>query len=71
MNTRTRKLTDLIEDHEKLAHKFTLLISAATADEPLSESARLGLLEFCLESVRDFNVLNENLKSYKESCAPS
>ncbi len=71
MSNTAPKLTELIDDQEKLCHKFNFLIGAATSELPLSESERIGILEFGMESVRDFKDFGLKLKTYKESCAPN
>ncbi|SDZ44978.1 hypothetical protein [Pseudomonas sp. NFIX28] len=65
------ELDELIDDQERLSHKFCFLIGAATSDLPLSESARIGLLEYGIESVRDLNSFGLKLKTYRESRAPN
>ncbi|WP_045881044.1 hypothetical protein [Pseudomonas chlororaphis] len=71
MSDAQSKLTELIEDIENFGHKFMFLMNAASADAPLSERARIGFLEYGVESVKQFNAIEEKLKSYRENCIPN
>ncbi|MBK5413723.1 hypothetical protein [Pseudomonas sp. TH31] len=67
----TEALTELIDDIEKLGHKFFLMINIATSEQILSERARRGFLEYGIETIQNFNDIEVRLKSYRKNCAPS
>ncbi|MQT56891.1 hypothetical protein GHO41_05945 [Pseudomonas sp. FSL R10-0399] len=65
MNNVESKLTEVIEDIETLGNKFVFLITAATAEDPLSARARIGLLEFGSESIKALSSIENKLKNYR------
>lgn len=71
MNTAERKLAEVIEDIEIFGNKFVFLIKAATANEPLSARARVGLLEFGSESIEALSNIEKKLKVYRAGCIHS
>lgn len=65
------KLTELIEDIEQFGSKFIFLVNAATSEQPLSGRARIGFLEYGLESVQHLKDIEAKLKTYRENCIPN
>ena len=65
MNSVESKLTEVIEDIESFGNKFVFLMKAATAEEPLSKRAKIGLIEFSSESIKALSSIESKLKSYR------
>ncbi|AIS15509.1 hypothetical protein JM49_28665 [Pseudomonas chlororaphis subsp. aurantiaca] len=71
MDEAQARLIELIEDVENFGNRFMFLVNAASVDSQLSERARIGFLEYGVESVKQFNAIEEKLKSYRENCIPN
>ncbi|WP_156162105.1 hypothetical protein [Pseudomonas sp. MRSN 12121] len=71
MSDAQSKLTELIDDVENFGHKFTFFVHAVSGDSQLSGRALTGFLECGLESLEQFNAIEEKLKSYRENCIPN
>lgn len=62
------KLTELIEDAERLGGKIILLVHAATTGHTLCERGTIALSDFGTDSVQHFNEFEKKLKSYRAAC---
>lgn len=65
------KLSELIEDAERLGGKIILLVHAATTGHSLCERGTVALTEFGTDSVQHFQDFEKKLKSYRAECAPN
>ena len=64
------KLTELIEDAERLGGKIILLVHAATTGHTLCERGTIALSDFGTDSVQHFNEFEKKLKSYRAARKP-
>ncbi|MGF6490540.1 hypothetical protein [Pseudomonas frederiksbergensis] len=62
------KLTELIEDAERLGGKIILLVHAATTGHTLCERGTIALSDFGTDSVQHFHEFEKKLKSYRAAC---
>lgn len=65
------KLTELIEDAERLGGKIILFVHAATTGHALCERGTIALTDFGTDSVQHFNEFQKKLKSYRAACTPN
>lgn len=67
----TEALIELIDDIEQLGDKLMLIVNVATSEHPLTERARRGFLEYGIDTIKNFSDVENKIKSYRKSCAPS